>query len=327
MLLELLELLVRAQVRVGVVQADHHAYMDQVRLHVIDEGPSVGHLVQGPADRVHHRARDVDVLGHLPDLLDAQAVVLRGAILAEVEVLHERLAQGAAAALRKDGLLAQELHARLEDVLLRTVLGDAHVGQLHADQLAPLAEDRLVGGKARVDLDLQRLGLLRKPAAQHPEGDDVVAVLGQRREELEQRAGHRHGVLPVGEPVEGVAGHRSVQRSALLLPVREELVEGPGLEDVPGEDVSSDLGALLHDADAQLLALLDGHLLGADGSREPSGPAADDDDVELHLVPLLSLRGEPPDAGGLGQRPRELPGTLRLRLRAKRRGQVADRPP
>mmetsp|Transcript_20651 Transcript_20651/g.48181 ORF Transcript_20651/g.48181 Transcript_20651/m.48181 type:complete len:315 (-) Transcript_20651:654-1598(-) len=127
MLLEALELLVRTHVWIGVIKANHHAYMEEIRLHVIDERSTVAPHVQGPADRVSHGAGRM-VLGlDLPDLFDTQAVVLRGHTFPEVVMLHEQLTQGASATFCKDGLLAEQMHAWFKRVFLLAILRYAHI--------------------------------------------------------------------------------------------------------------------------------------------------------------------------------------------------------
>mmetsp|Transcript_100221 Transcript_100221/g.269175 ORF Transcript_100221/g.269175 Transcript_100221/m.269175 type:complete len:448 (+) Transcript_100221:603-1946(+) len=208
--LELLELLVRAQVGVRVVQANDHADVNQVALHVVDEGTTISHLVQWPADCVHDRAGAEVLVWDLPYFLDAEAVVLRAHALAEVVLLHDGLAQGASATLREDGLLAEELHASRVLILLLAILGDPDVLELDADHLAVLSEDGDVGREAWVDLHTHRLGLLREPAAQLAQRADVVAVLPQRRRQVEEGRRDRDRSRASGQPIERVARHRGV---------------------------------------------------------------------------------------------------------------------
>mmetsp|Transcript_108417 Transcript_108417/g.288559 ORF Transcript_108417/g.288559 Transcript_108417/m.288559 type:complete len:262 (-) Transcript_108417:137-922(-) len=238
------------------------------------------------------------VLGcDLPHLLDAEPVVLRADALPEVEARHDVLAEGPPAALGEDGLLAQELHAGLEGVLALPVLADAHVPELDAAHGAVLSDDGLAGCEARVDLHAELLRLLPEPAAELPEGDHVVAMLAERRRQVDQEARNFHGALPVWQPVEGVAHDRSVEGGAPLLPVRKELVERARLEDVPRQDVGADLRALLNDAHVQLLALRACYLLCSDCCTEACRASAHDDNVKLHLLALDRLAAEPAAPG------------------------------
>ena len=81
------------------------------------------------------------------------------------------------------------------------------------------------------------------------ESDDVVAVVMHRKAldngNGDSTRGRQDGKL--------VFGDRSVERSSLLFPVRDELGEGRGLEASSGQNVASDRGRLFDDADAQLL--------------------------------------------------------------------------
>lgn len=126
-----LELLVGVEVRVGVVQAHHHAHQHQVRLHVVQEGAAeyvAGHaLLQRPAVRVLDVALLEGLLGHLPDLLHAQPVGLLVLAGTQVELLDHRLRARPPAPLREERLAAQQLDTRRVGVQRRAVLADARV--------------------------------------------------------------------------------------------------------------------------------------------------------------------------------------------------------
>jgi hypothetical protein len=70
---------------------------------------------------------------------------------------------------------------------------------------------------------------------------------------------------------------------------REQLGQRARIDDRAGEDVRSDLGALLDDADAEVLALLGAELLQADRGREARGARADHDHVVLHRFAFAHL--------------------------------------
>mmetsp|Transcript_116349 Transcript_116349/g.324190 ORF Transcript_116349/g.324190 Transcript_116349/m.324190 type:complete len:475 (-) Transcript_116349:368-1792(-) len=232
-LLEALELLVRADVRVGVIKADDQAYVQQVGLHVVDEGATIGPMVQGPPDAVGDSAGHVVLRLDLPHFLDTEAIVLWRRALPEAILRHDRLTEGSSTALCKDRLLPQQLHAGLKDVLLPAILGYPHVPELDADHGTALPDHRLTGGEARVNLHTELLSLLREPPAEHAQGNDVVAVLAEGRRQVQQGAGDVHSAPLVRQPIEGVAHHRGVERSASLLPIRNQFVQCAWLEHVP----------------------------------------------------------------------------------------------
>ncbi len=71
---------------------------------------------------------------------------------------------------------------RVKESLWRAVLGDAHVAGRDAAHRALVVVKHLGRGKARVDLDAERLGLARQPAADIAERADIaVMVVHQRR--------------------------------------------------------------------------------------------------------------------------------------------------
>jgi len=117
-------------------------------------------------------------------------------------------------------------------------------------------------GEPRIDLDAQRFGLLRQPAAEIAEADDVIAVIRHlRRRRQAQRTGFR-------QQQEAVFRRRSGERGALFAPVRDQLAQYPRLEHRPGQDVGADLGALLDDAYAELTFAGRGELLQSDRRSE-----------------------------------------------------------
>ena len=83
MRLEALEFVERDEIGVLVVQVQHEADGHFVVAVVVEERAAAGTIVERPAERVLHEAGLVDGFGHLPQLLDADAVLLRLAALVE----------------------------------------------------------------------------------------------------------------------------------------------------------------------------------------------------------------------------------------------------
>ena len=130
----------------------------------------------------------------LPDLLDADGVDLRVLPLPEVERLGELLDQRAARPFAEDHHLGADVDARLVVRLLLAGAGDALVAGAHADHAAVL-DQGLGGGELEEDVDPGGLDLRGHPLEELAEGDDVVAVVLQRR-----RDGHGDGALLGQDP-------------------------------------------------------------------------------------------------------------------------------
>ncbi len=288
--LEALHLLEGAQVRVRVVEPDDEAERNLIVLQVIDEGPAPGARVHRPAGGVHDQAGLVLGRIDLPQLLDADAVGLRIGLGAQIEALEQGLGQRAAAALREKGILAPQLHARREAVLLLAGLGDAHVAGGDALDPALVVIEHLGRGEARIDLRAQRLGLLGEPAADVAQRDDVVAMvvhLGRHEGDRDLEA------ALLGQEKELLVRDRRVQRCAPFLPVGEQLVHGARLHDRAREDVRPHFRAFFQNADRDVRAAFLGELTQLDRRRQASRPGPDDHHVVFHV---LAFHRAPPFA-------------------------------
>src|SRR5262249_62411043 len=94
----------------------------------------------------------------------------------------------------------------------------------------------------------ERFCLLREPAAEISETDDVIAVVGHLRR-------RRQAQRPCfGQQQEAIFGGRRDKRGSLFAPVWDQLVEGSRVEHGAGEDVWAATRALLDDANTDLLS-------------------------------------------------------------------------
>src|SRR5690606_22349125 len=109
MQLEALEFVIGTQIGILIVEADDEADGDLPVLQVIEKRPAVGGVVERPAGGVQDKAGPVLRRVDLPQFLQADAVGLRLDAPAQIEALHELLAQIAAAAFGEKGVLAVEL--------------------------------------------------------------------------------------------------------------------------------------------------------------------------------------------------------------------------
>ena len=296
--LEALELVEGRQVRVLVVEPDDVADVGLAVLQMIDERAAPGLVVHRPARAVDHQALLVLRRVELPELLEAEAVGLGVGTLAQAEMRLQLLRQGAVAALAEEGVLPVQLHPRLEAVLLLAVAADAE--DAGGDPLDPsvVVKQHLGRGKAGIDLGAQGLGLLRQPATDVAQRHDVVALVVQLCRQGPDR--HREGAF-FAQHQELLGGHRAVQRGAFVLPVRDQLVQRPGVEDRAGEDMRADLGALFQNADADLPAGLGAQLAQADRRGQTCRSGADDHHVVFHRLsfhpPYLPSRSAAPGRG------------------------------
>mmetsp|Transcript_2034 Transcript_2034/g.5182 ORF Transcript_2034/g.5182 Transcript_2034/m.5182 type:complete len:212 (-) Transcript_2034:443-1078(-) len=115
--------------------------------------------VDGPACRVLDAAGLVLLRRHSPHLLQAEPVDLLALALAQCELVHRLLRQGAVAALRKQRRARAQLHATLERWLGRAVLGHAHVVGRRAHDVACVIEQELDRTIPRVHLHSELLRL------------------------------------------------------------------------------------------------------------------------------------------------------------------------
>ena len=215
----------------------------------------------------------------LPELLDPDAVGLRLHPVAKAEALRQPQSEVAAAAFGEEGVLRAKLHPRHEVVGGLAVAPDPHVAGDDPADGAVLAVEHVRGGEAGEHLRPELLRLGGKPAAEVPQADDVVAVVLQRGRE--QRGRPRHAAR-LGEKEEALLRDRGIEGRFALAPVREELLEGAGLDHRPRKDMGADLGALLDHAHAEVVVALHGELAKPDRGGEARRTRADDHHVELH---------------------------------------------
>ena len=254
---------------------------------MVEERAAAGAIVERPALRVLHEAGLVFLGLDLPQLLEADAVLLRLAALGQIELGDELLGERAARALGDDRVLAAQLHAAREAVGRLAVLADAHVAGRDADHRALVVVEHLGRREARIHLDAQFGRLLAEPAADVAEAGDVVAVIVHQR---------RHG--DVGQPqragraqvVEAVVASPAVSSGApfafqsgmsRLMPIGS--ITAPDRICAPTSEPFSSTTT------ETSLAVLRGELPQADRRGEAGGPCPDDHHVEVHTLAWRQL--------------------------------------
>ena len=142
--------------------------------------------------------------------------------------------------------------------------------------------------EAREDFHAQRLSLLAQPFGERAQADDVVAVVGVNGGQ--QHVGHAGAGL-FAEEHDGIVRHRLVQRRAAFFPIGEQLVQRNRVHDRARQNVRARLRAFFQHDDRDIRAFFSGELLQADGRRQTTGAATDDDDVVFHGF-ARAVRGE-----------------------------------
>ena len=144
---------------------------------VVHERAAAGLVVQGPAEGVLGQTGHKGRVRHLPELLDADAVLLGLAPVVQVEARLQLLGQRTAHALPDQGVLGVQLDAGLIVRTRLAILADPEDAGHDALDRPIGIEDQLRGRHARVDLDPKALGVLGQPATDIAQAGDVVAVV------------------------------------------------------------------------------------------------------------------------------------------------------
>ena len=79
-----------------------------------------------------------------------------------------------------------------------------------------------------------------------------------------------------------VPGNRRIERGTFLFPVREEFVEGSGLEYSAGQNVGADFRTFLYNAYGEFFASFLRQLHDTARSRQARRAAADDQNIKFH---------------------------------------------
>ena len=172
-----LKFFVGRQVGILVGETDHIADHHLIVFHVVQEGAAIGAAVQRPACGVDHQTGLV--LGGIdfPQLLDADAVGLRITSFVELIAGDQLLAEMAACAFGKQGVLGAQFHAQLKFAGGLAFFVYPQIAGRHTDHGALLITEDFGRGKARENLHPQIFGLLREPAHDIAERDNVIAVV------------------------------------------------------------------------------------------------------------------------------------------------------
>jgi len=282
-----LQLLERRNVGVGIVERDDEAERDLVVLLVVEE-PAAPRVAERPALGVDHSPGLMFLRRNVPQLLDTETENLWPTLVTKLEDLGQPLGQMAPRAFGEQGVFGVQLEARLVVGPMRAVARDPHVAGRHPLHGAVVVEEDLGGGEAGENLDSQLLRLPRQPAAEIAEAQRVRPLVVHERGQEEVR--HRELAALAEDPVV-ILADRHGQRRALVVPVRDQLVERLRVEHGAGQDVRPDLTAFLQDADRNVASGRIRQLLEADRRGQAGGAAADNHHVIGHG---FALAHDPP---------------------------------
>ncbi len=132
---------------------------------------------QWPAETVQHLSRLMFSGIDFPKLLDAYGVVLSAAVSVQLKTLDQLFAQVPPTPFGKQGIFRQQVHPRLISRFWLTVLIQPHITGTNTPHCTLVRIQDLRCGETGIDFHPQFLRLLRQPAAQHSQADDVIAFV------------------------------------------------------------------------------------------------------------------------------------------------------
>ena len=168
---------------------------------------------------------------NLPQFLDSETVMLGVTTLIKFIPVNELPAQVTPAAFGKNRVACVEFHAGLKGILPFSGSGYAHVAGRHACDTSLGIDQDLRRRKTGIYFDLQRLSLLRQPAANVAQADYVVAPVVHARRD--KRGGNPDRGFVACQEVHEVPVDRGIQRRSPLLPVRDQLIHSTRFQHSP----------------------------------------------------------------------------------------------
>src|SRR5262245_51198552 len=127
MLLEAVERHVGIEQRIGVIEASHETEREAVLGECVNEGTAELLMSQRIAERMSHCAGFDATAGNVPQLLQADRVLLRLAVLAQLELVDQPLGEIAAHPVAEDRDLGVNVHAWLVVRFLLAVLANTAI--------------------------------------------------------------------------------------------------------------------------------------------------------------------------------------------------------
>lgn len=261
---------------VRVVQRNDETDVNLVVRGVIEEPATLGMIVERPAGRVHDQPFVMPGRINFPGLLEADAIMLRIRVCAKIEAIDKFFAEITADTFSEDRVTRGQFVPGLIGVFFRAIFGDPHIGRGDAGYPSLIIVENLGSGEAWKYVDAEGFGLLPEPLTESPETNDVVSLV-MHRPGYEQ-AGRPEALVRARQKIDVVALDLGLDGRTSFFPVRKQLIQSRGLEDVARQYVGTDFGSFLYDDDRQACIAL--HQ--ATRRREARRPTADNNNVEFH---------------------------------------------
>ena len=165
--LQALQLVERRQMRILVGEIDDETKRHLVVLLMVEERTHAGpaQAPKRPADVVQHAPVEMPIRIDIPKFLEADGVVLSAGGVAQLELLHELLAEVPPAAFGEQRVAGVQFVARLESRLGFAIGVAPHVRRGHPFDAAVFVVEHFGGGEAGEHVDTGILRLLAQPAA------------------------------------------------------------------------------------------------------------------------------------------------------------------
>ncbi len=122
-----LKLRERREVRISIIKRDNKSQEYPVARRMVKKAAALRVTVQRPACRMYDQALFMPRRFDLPDFLDANAVMLRITVPAQVETPHQLLTQTAAHTFGENRVFAAQFITGLVAGLLLALFIDAHI--------------------------------------------------------------------------------------------------------------------------------------------------------------------------------------------------------
>ncbi len=186
-----------------------------------------------------------------------------------------------ARALAEQRVFAAQLQATGKGRFEAAILGNTHIAGSNPDHTARLVIKQFGCGKARINLDTQRLCFAGEPFHHLTQRDDIVAVIiHQWRHHPVGKANRHRGA----KKEKAVILHLRGDRGTLLLPVGDKLVDADRVNDGARQDMGAGLRALLDDDHRNFGTIIHRQLFETDGGGQTCRSGANNHHIVVHLV-------------------------------------------
>ena len=216
---------------------------------------------------------------HLPHFFDTNAVSLRIFARVQIKFAHQTLAQMTARTFGEDGVFRVQLHARLILTRRLTVFANTHIARYHAFHRAVFIVQHIRSGKARIDFNTRRLGLLAHPANDIGQTDNIRPIIVETFRQQPQRC-RFHTCFRQEQKL--IRRHRHIQRRAQLFPVREQLIHRDRIHHRTRQNMRAQLRTFINQTHIDVGI----QLLQANCRRQTGRTTAHDQDIIFHHIAL-----------------------------------------